>query len=99
MREKRARMGTARLHHTAAADAPPRQEGVRDAQPAALAHAARLRDAVARAPIVLFAVDAEGLFTLSEGQGLEVLGIQPGEHVGQSYFDLYRELPDSVATM
>jgi PAS domain S-box-containing protein len=59
----------------------------------------RLRTIVAHAPVVLFAVDRDGIFTLSEGAGLTALGIRPNEHVGQSYFTLYGHLPDSVAAM
>lgn len=59
----------------------------------------RLRTIVANAPIVLFAVDRDGIFTLSEGRGLEALGLRPGEHVGQSYFALYGHLPESVEAL
>jgi PAS domain S-box-containing protein len=59
----------------------------------------RLRTIVAHAPVVLFAVDRDGIFTLSEGAGLTALGIRPDEHVGQSYFTLYGHLADSVAAM
>lgn len=59
----------------------------------------RLRTVVASAPIVLFAVDRHGIFTLSDGAGLAALGIAPDEHVGQSYFALYAHLPDCVAAM
>ncbi len=52
-----------------------------------------LRAVISNAPIVLFALDAEGVFTLTEGRGLEVLGRKPGESVGQSVFDLYRDHP------
>jgi len=51
----------------------------------------QLRSFVERAPVVLFALDREGVFTLSEGRGLENLGLQPGEVVGTSVFDFYRE--------
>jgi len=53
----------------------------------------RLHDVLAQAPIVLFAVDRDGVFTLSEGEGLRLMGLQPGQHVGQSYFSLYGDLP------
>jgi len=59
----------------------------------------RLRTVVTNAPIVLFAVDRDGVFTLSDGQGLAALGLRPGQHVGQSYFALYGDLADSVAVM
>ena len=45
-------------------------------------------------PSVLFAVDAQGVFTLSEGTGLGALGVEPGELVGRSAFDAYRGEPE-----
>lgn len=44
-------------------------------------------------PSVLFAVDAEGVFTLSEGTGLGAPGLEPGELVGRSAFEAYRDAP------
>jgi diguanylate cyclase (GGDEF)-like protein/PAS domain S-box-containing protein len=52
-----------------------------------------LRTIVTNAPLVLFAVDREGIVTLSEGKGLAALGLQPGQVVGSSVFDLYRDVP------
>ena len=56
----------------------------------------RLRTVVTSAPIVLFAINRDGMFTLSEGQGLEALGLAPGEVVGQSAFEIYRDVPQIV---
>jgi two-component system cell cycle sensor histidine kinase/response regulator CckA len=53
----------------------------------------RLRTVVAKAPVVFFALDANGTFTLSEGRALEKLGLQPGQVIGQSVFELYRKYP------
>ncbi|HEY2712974.1 MAG TPA: PAS domain S-box protein [Chthoniobacterales bacterium] len=53
----------------------------------------RLRDLIANAPVVLFALDRSGLVTLSEGKGLETFGVTPGELVGRSIFDLYHDSP------
>ncbi len=53
----------------------------------------RLRTVAANAPIVLFALDRSGVFTLSEGKGLNALGVKPGEAVGRSVFELYRNVP------
>jgi putative two-component system response regulator len=53
----------------------------------------RLRAVVAHAPIVLFSINTVGIFTLSEGRGLEPLGLLPGEVVGRSVFDVYRDEP------
>jgi len=43
-----------------------------------------LRTVVDHAPVILFATDRAGVFTLSEGRGLIPLGRRPGELVGQS---------------
>jgi len=55
--------------------------------------ATRLKRVIEHAPIVLWAVDAEGVFTLSEGRGLATLGLRPGEVVGTSAFELYAAMP------
>lgn len=44
----------------------------------------RLRTVIDRAPIILFACDRAGVFTLLEGSGLAALGLRPGELVGES---------------
>lgn len=53
----------------------------------------RLQAVVSNAPLTLFALDREGVFTLSEGRSLEVLGLRPGEVVGLSVFEVYRDVP------
>jgi PAS domain S-box-containing protein len=53
----------------------------------------RLGVVISNAPIVLFVIDRNGIFTLSEGKGLEALGVKPGDHVGKSIFDVYSESP------
>ncbi|HET7498947.1 MAG TPA: PAS domain-containing protein [Candidatus Eisenbacteria bacterium] len=57
----------------------------------------RIQTVISGAPIVLFAVDRDGVFTLSEGKGLEAMGLLPGEVVGKSAFDLYRDTPSIEA--
>jgi len=53
-----------------------------------------LHTVVTNAPIVLYALDSEGVYTLTEGKGLESLGRQSGQGVGHSIFELYRNYPD-----
>jgi PAS domain S-box-containing protein len=43
------------------------------------------------APLVLFMIDPKGIFKLSLGKGLENLGLEPGQVVGQSAFEIYAE--------
>lgn len=57
----------------------------------------RLSSVVTAAPVILFALDRDGVFTLSEGKGLEILGIKAGEMVGKSVFELYRDAPEIIA--
>src|SRR5258705_6252177 len=52
---------------------------------------ARLRTVVSSVSLMIFALDKNGVFTLSEGEGLKVLGLKSGEVVGQSVFDIYRD--------
>ena len=51
----------------------------------------RLRTIINNTPLILFALDHEGIFTLSEGKGLDLIGQKPGELVGRSIFD---NMPD-----
>ena len=53
----------------------------------------RLQTVVSGCPIVLFAIDRNGIFTLSEGKGLSALGLGPGVAVGVSVFSLYQDYP------
>jgi len=48
---------------------------------------------VGNAPMILFSLDADGLFTTSEGKGLELLGLRPGQVVGQSLFEYVGDNP------
>ncbi|HVX60228.1 MAG TPA: PAS domain-containing protein [Pirellulales bacterium] len=63
------------------------------ARPAAAHAAPPLATVVSHAPIVVWAVDCEGNFTLSEGSGLAGLGLQPGEVIGRNALEMYREVP------
>ncbi|WP_322817554.1 PAS domain S-box protein, partial [Tepidiforma sp.] len=58
---------------------------------------ALLSQAAAAAPIVLWAVDMEGRFTLLEGGALPRYGLQPGQLVGQSIFEFNRDSPERLA--
>src|SRR5213082_472164 len=57
----------------------------------------RLRAVIAGAPLVLFAFDQHGIFTMVEGRGLDALGFRPGQLVGRSVYELYADLPQALA--
>jgi PAS domain S-box-containing protein len=52
-----------------------------------------LKTTVEASPIVLFTLDKQGIFQLSTGAGLKRLGLKPGEVVGQSAFEVYKDTP------
>src|SRR2546421_1790815 len=57
----------------------------------------RLRTVIAGAPLVLFALDRHGVFTMVEGRALDALGVRPALLVGRSAFELYADLPHVLA--
>lgn len=59
--------------------------------------AQRLETLVQNVPVILFTLDEEGVFTLSEGRGLEAIGYESGVGVGQSIYDVYDSRPDILA--
>ena len=50
-------------------------------------------------PMVFYAINRNGVFTLSEGLGLAKLGLVPGQVVGHSVFDVYKDFPDILAAI
>jgi PAS domain S-box-containing protein len=54
------------------------------------------RAATDGAPVILFALNSEGEFTLAESRGLETLGLERNEVVGGSVFDLHRDGPRTL---
>ncbi|MBI5880462.1 MAG: PAS domain S-box protein [Chloroflexi bacterium] len=55
--------------------------------------ASQLRAVLNSIAITIFATDINGIFTLSEGKGLEQVGLKPGENVGTSALELYGAMP------
>ena len=56
----------------------------------------RLGYVLGGAPIVAFSVNKDGILTMSEGRGLEALGLKPGEVVGRSAFEVYKDNPNII---
>ncbi len=48
------------------------------------------------APLLIWAIDCDGTFTLSEGPGLQSFGLKPGEAVGHSLWEMYRDIPEAL---
>lgn len=60
-------------------------------------HQLWLRSVLDTIPVILFALDADGQIVLSDGRGLQRIGIQAHELVGQSAFDVLRDNPEALA--
>ena len=58
---------------------------------------ARYRAVVRSVPLVQWAIDTEDRFTLSEGRGLAALGLAPGQVVGRTVQEVYRDHPGVLA--
>jgi len=59
----------------------------------------QLRAFITNADVVNFAFDKNGIFTISEGRALEKIGLHPGEVVGQSVFEIYKDSPEILDTV
>jgi len=53
-----------------------------------------LETVVENLPVILFALDPDGTFTISRGSALETLGLEPGEAVGSTIDEMYADYPD-----
>lgn len=66
------------------------------ARQAALTNEGRLRLVIDNSPAIIYMMDKQGRFTLSEGKGLESLGLTPGQVVGQSALEMYASYPEVI---
>jgi PAS domain S-box-containing protein len=57
----------------------------------------RLRTVLANSQAVIYQLDSDGRFTLSEGLGLANLGLVPGQMVGLNALEVYRDQPIILA--
>lgn len=47
-------------------------------------------------PIIFFTIDDEGTITRSRGRGLANIGLEPGELVGESLYEMYADLTGAI---
>jgi len=65
----------------------------KNTEDAARRNDALLRTVIGGAPVVIFALDRQGVFRFSEGRALANLGLRPGQIVGTSALDVYGSVP------
>jgi rsbT co-antagonist protein RsbR len=46
------------------------------------------------APLLMWSCDSRGVSTMLEGKGCELIGMKPGQMVGQNVLELYKDSPD-----
>jgi PAS domain S-box-containing protein len=68
----------------------------KQAEQARRASEERLRMLISNAPVMLFAIDMNGIYTMSDGKGLQLHNLKPGQLVGSSIFDLYSAYPQGL---
>jgi len=56
----------------------------------------KFRTIVTNTPAIIFIIGKDGKFMLSEGKGLSALGLKPGQVVGQSAFEMYKDHPGVI---
>lgn len=56
----------------------------------------RFLEVLNNAPLIVWALDRDGNYTLSEGKALESLGIKPGEILGKNYFEFFKDEPKAL---
>jgi len=58
-----------------------------------------LTTVISEASVILFALDSDAVFTMSDGKGLKKLGLQPGQVVGMSALELYKDNPAIISSI
>lgn len=59
----------------------------------------KFRTLVTNTEEIIYMIDKDGTFLLSEGKGLSKLGLEGGDVVGKSVFDIYKEFPEMLEKM
>lgn len=73
---------------------------VRDDQPRDIESASQavtLKAVVNNAPLIMWSINRSGIITTSEGRGLKEVGLESGQLVGHSLFEVYKDQPEAVA--
>ncbi len=59
----------------------------------------KFRNIVTNVDVINYAIDKNGIFTLSEGRSLDKLGLKSGEIVGSSVFEVYKDNPEITSAV
>ena len=59
----------------------------------------KLKTVISEAEVILFSIDKSGIITFSDGKGLESLNLLPGEMVGKSIYEYYKDQPGIIESI
>jgi PAS domain S-box-containing protein len=58
-----------------------------------------LQAVIRSAPVIVYAVDQDGMITMTDGKGLEAIGVTPNRLAGQSVFEVYHDKPEVITAV
>lgn len=90
LKDRLARLGPAVVN---ALHAKQLRDQARQAEAALRESQTHLQTVINHSPVILYAVNQAGVITLLEGKGLQVLGLQLGQGVGQTVEEVWRAQP------
>lgn len=90
LKDRLARLGPAVVN---ALHAKQLRDQARQAEAALRESQTRLQTVIDHSPVILYAINQQGVITLLEGKGLQVLGLQSGQGVGQSLEVVWHSQP------
>jgi len=59
----------------------------------------KLETVIAKSPIILFAINKEGQFTMFKGRGVELLNVNPEDIIGKNFIETHRILPIDIKSL
>jgi signal transduction histidine kinase/DNA-binding response OmpR family regulator len=59
----------------------------------------KLETVIAKSPIILFAINKDGQFTMFKGRGVELLNVNPEDIIGKNFIETHRILPIDIKSL
>lgn len=59
----------------------------------------KLETVIAKSPIILFAINKDGQFTMFKGRGVELLNVNPEDIIGKYFIETHRILPIDIKSL
>lgn len=59
----------------------------------------KLETVIAKSPIILFAINKDGQFSMFKGRGVELLNVNPEDIIGKNFIETHRILPIDIKSL